>query len=967
MCGIAGIFAYQERALPVDLDELLAIRDAMAARGPDGAGVWLDEHRRVGLAHRRLAIIDLSEGGAQPMLAHDSLSVVTFNGEIYNYRELKAALANDYSFRSNSDTEVLLALYRKYGEDMVHHLRGMFAFAIWDAHQQKLFMARDPYGIKPLYFSDDGLTLRFASQVKALIKGDGIRLTPNPAGHVGFFIFGHIPEPHTLYREIQSLPAGASMAVHRGSTPRITRYFDITQRIIVAQESPLCLSDDEQKELVTEALQNSVAHHLIADVPIGVFLSSGIDSNVVAALVARQGHTLRTLTLGFDEFKGKSYDEVPLAEAQAKRMGALHSTQTVTAQKFFEFLPDILADMDQPTCDGINSWLISKVAADQGFKVCLSGLGGDELFGGYPSFKQIPKLVQTLRRWPQPAIFKNLWKGVIKLSPEQLVSPKYAALFDTALTLPSAYLLRRSMFLGNELTGIFDPQFLAQGLAELQSEKSIAQSVVGISGAHSTIVALESSWYMRNQLLRDSDWASMSHGLELRLPLVDIKLFETLLPLIVSERPPTKMILAAAAGESLKAEVVSKAKTGFATPVQAWLSARYSTSNRGLRGWCRAIYGEFEPQMDIAVGNSLGPRLTDSNPVVVYRIGQLGDTLVSLPALQSLRKLYPSKQIVLLTGYHPNRPQLVSAWDIIEPTKLLNGVMYYPVYSKYIFNFRTYFRLAKQLRKLNPFAIINLTPRTTKQETHRDGIFFRSLCGVKNYRALPPTGSIQKVDGVLQPTEPEWQRLLRFIDPGQVRWDYHLPLPRWAKSEAQIELGRMGNAGLRLFGIGPGSKMPAKRWPEDRYSEVGKQILNGYPDAGLIVLGGPEDAAIGEQLCGKWGERSINLAGKLSIFGAAAALERCVAYIGNDTGTMHIASIVGTPCVALFSARDQPGKWDPCGTGHQVLRRELSCSGCMLEECEKEEMRCLKLIEVPEVLQAVSKVSHPELAVVRAS
>jgi len=424
MCGIAGIFAYQERALPVDLDELLAVRDAMAARGPDGAGVWLDERRRIGLAHRRLAIIDLSEGGAQPMLAYDSLSVVTFNGEIYNYRELKAALANDYSFRSNSDTEVLLALYRKYGEDMVHHLCGMFAFAIWDAHQQKLFMARDPHGIKPLYFSDDGLTLRFASQVKALIKGDGIRLTPNPAGHVGFFIFGHVPEPHTLYREIQSLPAGASMAVHRGLTPRITRYFDITQRIIAAQESPLCLSFEEQKELVTEALQTSVAHHLIADVPVGVFLSAGIDSNVISALVARQGHSLRTLTLGFDEFKGKSYDEVPLAEDQAKHMGALHTTQTVTAQEFFEFLPDILTAMDQPTCDGINSWLISKVAADQGFKVCLSGLGGDELFGGYPSFKQIPRLVHALRRWPQPPMLKNLWKGVVKLLPEQLLSPK---------------------------------------------------------------------------------------------------------------------------------------------------------------------------------------------------------------------------------------------------------------------------------------------------------------------------------------------------------------------------------------------------------------------------------------------------------------------------------------------------------------------------------------------------------------
>jgi len=211
MCGINGIFAYHYAANAIDRAELVRTRDHMAARGPDGMGEWIAEDGRVAFGHRRLAIIDLSDAGAQPMVSADGKLIVTFNGEIYNYRELRAGLeASGHVFRSQSDTEVLLHLYAQKGEAMVHDLRGMFAFAVWDAERRRLFLARDPYGIKPLYYADDGWTFRFASQVKALRAGGKIDRDLEPAGQVGFYLFGSVPEPFTTYREIRSLPAGTT-------------------------------------------------------------------------------------------------------------------------------------------------------------------------------------------------------------------------------------------------------------------------------------------------------------------------------------------------------------------------------------------------------------------------------------------------------------------------------------------------------------------------------------------------------------------------------------------------------------------------------------------------------------------------------------------------------------------------------------------------------------------------------------
>lgn len=320
MCGIAGIFTYKEAGPPVDREELLRLRESMRSRGPDGEGLWLAGDRRVGLAHRRLSIIDLSPLGSQPMSDPEQSLWVVFNGEIYNYLELRRKLeARGCRFRSHSDTEVLLHMYQEYGQEMVQWLRGMYAFAVWDSKKRGVFLARDPFGIKPLYFSDNGMTLRFASQVKALLKGGAIDTTPEPAGHAGFFLFGFVPEPYTLYKGVRSLPAGSTLWTDVRGSAGVKKFCDISRELALAGDAPAnrCLDPEEAKARLWGALADTVQHHLVADVPVGVFLSAGLDSSVLTAAASCFSRDLHSFTLGCRQFQGTGNDETVLAASVA--------------------------------------------------------------------------------------------------------------------------------------------------------------------------------------------------------------------------------------------------------------------------------------------------------------------------------------------------------------------------------------------------------------------------------------------------------------------------------------------------------------------------------------------------------------------------------------------------------------------------------------------------------------------------
>jgi len=576
MCGIAGIYAYHYAANAVDRAELRRIRDHMAARGPDGFGEWISQGERVGLGHRRLTIIDLSERGAQPMTSADGKLVVTFNGEIYNYRQLRVALeARGRTFRTQTDTEVLLHLYAEKGEAMVNYLRGMFAFGLWDSEKNALLLARDPYGIKPLYYADDGWTLRFASQVKALLAGGKVSSNHEPAGWVGFCLFGSVPEPFTTYQEIRALPAGSTLWVDRVGTREIKQYFSVADTYCNAEPARSPASDEDLQRGVREALLDSVRYHLVADVPVGAFLSSGIDSGALVGLMRDAGQQeIRTVTLAFEEFRGRSEDEAPIAAEIAVQYGTRHTTRVVTEREFRDDLPKILAAMDQPTIDGLNTWFVSKAAHELGLKVAISGLGGDELFGGYPSFRDVPLCVCALAipgRIPGLGnVARRMLTGLGHFS--RLGNPKAAGLLRYGGSYAGAYLLRRGLFMPWDLESVIGVETARLGLRRLNPLRCI-ESVLKPRprSAFGKVAVLESSLYMRNQLLRDTDWASMAHSLEVRVPLVDVELLRHLTTAPATYRSKTKRLLANSPRVPLPSKVIERSKTGFTTPIHGWL------------------------------------------------------------------------------------------------------------------------------------------------------------------------------------------------------------------------------------------------------------------------------------------------------------------------------------------------------------------------------------------------------------
>ncbi len=584
MCGIAALFAYRDDSPAVTLAELLAINQAMVRRGPDGGGSWISDDNRVGLAHRRLAIIDLSDAAAQPMAVGERYRI-TYNGEIYNFRALRRELEQaGVAFTTESDTEVILRLYERDGPDMVDRLRGMYALAIWDETKRGLFLARDSLGIKPLYYADDGKTFRVASQVKALLAGERVDTAPDPAGHAGFFLFGHVPEPHTLYRRIKALPAGHRLWVDAGGGAEPEPFFDVTA--LLAENGDIGAAAD-----LGEALRDSVEHHLVADVPVGVFLSSGLDSATLAGLAAEcHGAGLETVTLGFEEFEGSARDEVPLAERVAALYGTHHRTERIAQLHFEGALPDILAAMDQPTIDGVNTYFVARAAKHAGLKVALSGLGGDELFGGYDSFEQIPRLAGTLGAIPGLGAVGSALRAVGAPVLKSFTSPKYAGLFEYGTTYGGAYLLRRGLYMPWELPQVMDPDMAGAGWRGLEPRLRLENAHRPIDEPRRKVAALEMTQYMRNQLLRDADWAGMAHSLEIRVPLVDATLLRSLAPALGRPGGPDKRAMALTPETPLPDALLERAKTGFFVPVVDWLGGAEGIGARGYRGWAKKVY-----------------------------------------------------------------------------------------------------------------------------------------------------------------------------------------------------------------------------------------------------------------------------------------------------------------------------------------------------------------------------------------
>ena len=577
--------------------------DAMKLRGPDGWATWMDGTRRLGFAHRRLAILDPTARSDQPMITPDERYTIVFNGEIYNFHDVRSALeARGHTFHTTGDTEVLLTSYREYGERMVDHLRGMYAFAIWDAKERTLFFGRDPLGIKPLYYSLEQGILRFASQVKTLraVTQDD---RPDPAGQVGFFLWGSVPEPHTLYKAIRALPPGHTMLAKQGSEPVIRRFADVAQALADGAANRI---DDpaEVKRILHDALRESVEAHIISDVPVALFLSAGLDSCTIAALLNElPGVQLNALTLGFDHMKDGPLDESAIAREVASQYGIPCHQEYIGRASFSAEHDHLLHAMDQPTIDGVNVYFVSRLAHQAGYKVALSGLGGDELFAGYSSFQEVPKTATRLKPLAgMPALgrgFRWMSAGVLK----HFTSPKYAGVLEYGSSIEGAYLLRRSLYMPWELPSVLPVETVREGWKQLEPMARMERQLAPLAGSDSPnadrlrVSTLEMTQYMRNQLLRDADWAGMAHSLEIRVPLMDFRLIQQLAPVLAGSNAPGKMDMALSPLHRLPPAVLDRKKTGFEVPVREWLLEQNGQprkgAERGLRGWSRHIMETF--------------------------------------------------------------------------------------------------------------------------------------------------------------------------------------------------------------------------------------------------------------------------------------------------------------------------------------------------------------------------------------
>ncbi len=563
MCRIAGIIS--NRLSPGELGDKVSIMcKALKHGGPDDEGIFVDEKAGLAFGNRRLSIIDLSSNGHQPMADIEQKVWITFNGEIFNYRELKQLLLKaGAKFSSNTDTEVILNAYSHWGTGAFSKFRGMFAFALYDSKSAVTYLVRDSAGVKPLYYHIENGTLSFASETKAL-KIAGIVTDPDQTWPVRFLAFGHIPEPFTTLKNVYSLAKGHYLLWnHHTSTHKITSY-----KIKTSDQGSIT-DPGIAKQYLHDYLKKAVNRQLIADAPIGVFLSGGIDSSIVSLLANEQKEQqLKTISIYFNE---KNYDERAYQNIILSRINGEKHTHLVQQQDFAKFFPDIIDAMDMPTTDGINTWFISKYAHEDGLKAVLSGIGADELFGGYPSFNRI-KYLQHLRKIPS-----SLLNAANYFSKD-----KYRKVSFLTHDHPYAdYLLLRGLFVPSDIAKILDSDI------KQVDEILFSESSVPDLGPYNELHAawFETNLFMQNQLLRDTDVMSMSHGLEVRVPFLD-EYFQQLVENISAEirfnKNQPKKILIDSFKEILPKSTWNRPKMGFTFPLQEWMSKHTEISNTDL-------------------------------------------------------------------------------------------------------------------------------------------------------------------------------------------------------------------------------------------------------------------------------------------------------------------------------------------------------------------------------------------------
>ena len=564
MCGITGVFGTRRLENPKFIIEKM--NNALAHRGPNADGVFIDDD--IALGHKRLSIIDLSPGANQPMLSANQNFVLAFNGEIYNYKEVKAQL-NDYSFVTNSDTEVVLAAFQKWGEACVHQFNGMFAFAVWDKTKKQLTICRDRLGIKPLYYYLDEEKLVFASEIRSVLKSELVPKKLNNKALFDYFSYQTVHAPETIVNGVKMLMPGHTLKISEAEF-EIKPFWQLTTHFSKKAQQQ---SREEIKAEVKSLLLNSVEKRLVSDVPFGAFLSGGIDSSALVGLISGElGKKIDTFSVSFNE---EEFSEAKYAKIVADKFKTNHHNIKLTPQNFLDELPQAIKSIDHPSGDGPNTYIVSGATKKAGITMALSGLGGDELFAGYEVFKRQASLEEK-RGWMMsfPPFIRKMGATGIKWKKNSVQGDKMAEMLSLSnWDFHNTYSLSRKVILKKDLSSILNTAYTVDSVAT-SVNNLVGEGTQGLRlPLLSKVSVAEITTYMQNVLLRDSDQMSMVHALELRVPFLDHNLVEYALGIPNTEKYPNspKQLLVESLGDLLPPEIVNRPKMGFVLPWEQWM------------------------------------------------------------------------------------------------------------------------------------------------------------------------------------------------------------------------------------------------------------------------------------------------------------------------------------------------------------------------------------------------------------
>ncbi len=583
MCGIAGI-AGHDIDQPTYRSAIQQMTDALAHRGPDAEGIWNDAHCFLG--HRRLSIIDLSAAGNQPLISQDGRYTLVYNGELYNYRELKLELQRaqhgsgqlPYFFKTNTDTEVILAAYLRWGIECLQRFNGMFAFAIWDTQEQRLLVVRDRLGVKPLYYHFKDNVLSFASEIRSLMRSGLTAKKASAASLAEYVQYATVHAPNTILEDVFILMPGTILEYRQGVVT-MSEYWNINKHTKTIGD----LSYEDTCKSINHLLTASVERRLVADVPFGAFLSGGIDSSAIVGLMSKvSSQKIRTFNVSFDEGE---FSEAVYAKQIAEKFNTEHHEIKLTPGDFLKQLPEALAAMDHPGGDGPNSYIVSKATREAGITMALSGLGGDELFAGYDIFKRFHEL--ETKSWLNliPGLGRSLGGKLLAARKKSVQGDKTAEILRLdQINGFNAYPVNRKLFNQTDYSALLRQKFKDDAFIKNIIQKSTTDKQHKLS----RVSLFEIQTYMQNVLLRDADQMSMAVALEVRVPFLDFKLVEFVLSIRDEYKYPhsPKKLLVDSLGDLLPANIVNRPKMGFVLPWKDWLKNE-------LRDFCEENIVQF--------------------------------------------------------------------------------------------------------------------------------------------------------------------------------------------------------------------------------------------------------------------------------------------------------------------------------------------------------------------------------------